>query len=284
MLKQLIPQAVKFSLLRRLRMLVGQLYIPSFSGQEEYSFEVSGASFQTDGKTDLPVPPQDLWAGYGPDSQAYLESGRVHVDRMVEVFNGGGFDLTQAKRILEFGCAAGRMIRHLPVVAPAAECWGTDISAKHIQWCRHHLTPPMHFAVTTTIPHLPFEDRFFDSIFCGSVFTHIEDLEQAWLLELGRVLAPAGRLYLTIHDEHTVRLLDTTCKDYPFAKALTEHSLYTRAKQRFSMIVLGRSDWSNVFYHSDYFHSIVPPLFRWVSHTPGAYGYQSAVVLEKLAQ
>ena len=283
MLKQLIPQSIKFYLLRRIRTLVGQLYIPSFSGQEEYSFEVSSASFQTDGKTDLPVPPQELWAGYGPDSQAYLESGRIHVDRMVQVFSGGGFDVTQAKRILEFGCAAGRMVRHLPVIAPAAECWGTDISSKHIQWCRHHLTPPMHFAVTTTVPHLPFEDRFFDAIFCGSVFTHIEDLEQAWLLELGRVLAPAGRLYITIHDEHTVRLLDTKFRDYPFAQALSEHSLYARAKQRFSMIVLGRSDWSNVFYHSDYFRSIVPPLFRWVSHTPEAYGYQSAVVLEKLA-
>jgi hypothetical protein len=50
------------------------------------------------------------------------------------------------------------------------------------------------------------------------------------------------------------------------------------------MIVLGRSDSSNVFYQSDYFRSIVPPLFRWVSHTPEAYGYQSAVVLEKLAR
>jgi ubiquinone/menaquinone biosynthesis C-methylase UbiE len=118
------------------------------------------------------------------------------------------------------------MLRHVPEFAPKAELWGVDISAQHVQWCVNNLTPPMHFATTTTIPHLPFEDRYFDLVFCGSVFTHIEDMQQSWLLELGRVLRPLGKLFMTIHDEHTVALLDTSSRDHSLAKMMREQDVY----------------------------------------------------------
>ena len=123
---------------------------------------------------------------------------------MIRALEQNGFSIGSAKRILEFGCAAGRMIRHLPEIAPNAELWGVDQNAERIRWCIENLTPAIHFATTTMVPHLPFEDRYFDLIFCGSVFTHIEDIQESWLLELGRVLRPSGKLYITIHDEHTV--------------------------------------------------------------------------------
>ena len=57
-------------------------------------------------------------------------------------------------------------------------------------------------------PHLPFEDRSFGLVYCGSLFTHIDDLAEAWLAELHRVLRPGGRLYFSIHDQHSVRILE----------------------------------------------------------------------------
>ena len=79
--------------------------------------------------------------------------------------------------------------------ASTAEFWGADISAEHILWANRHLRPPFRF-VTTHDPAapLPFGDGSFQMIYAGSVFTHIADLADAWLLELRRVLAPGGRM------------------------------------------------------------------------------------------
>lgn len=231
---------------------------------------------------DLPVTPKELWLGYGEDVETYLASGKRNVVELIRILGETGFSVTGVKRILEFGCAAGRLIRHFPEVAPNAELWGVDVNAHHIRWCIQNLTPTIHFATTTLLPHLPFEDHFFDLIFCGSIFTHIEDTQESWLLELGRVLRPSGKLYLTIHDENTVRLLDTKYNDSRLAKAMRAQPIYALNKDKFDVIVIGRGPESQVFYNSAYFRFACPPIFRWISLTGEAYGYQSAVVLEKL--
>ena len=258
-----------------------KLYYPSRPGVGPYCLAADAEDGEPLADDGLPIPPPDLWLGYGADARGYLSSGEQHVDEMVRVLEGTDFSALQARRILEFGCGAGRMIRRFPKLAPEAELWGVDISAEHIRWCIDHLSPTIHFATTTRVPHLPFEDGSFDLVFCGSVFTHIEDLQEAWLLELGRILRPSGKLYVTIHDENTVRILDGPMRDYWLARKLREQPIYRANKDHFRMIVVSRGVSPQVFYHSSYFRSIVPPLFRWASHEPEAYGYQSAVVLER---
>ena len=99
------------------------------------------------------------------------------------------------------------MIRFLGDLAVAGEVWGADIEERHIYWCQQHLSPPFKFVNTTTLPHLPFEDGYFDFIYAGSVFTHIAELADAWLLELRRILRPGGRLYLSVHDRKCIEVL-----------------------------------------------------------------------------
>jgi len=218
---------------------------------------------------------------YATDDAAFLAGGKQDISTMLEILSNASISLAPAERILEFGCASARMIRHL-VGKTRAELWGTDISAQHIQWCIQNLSPTIHFATTTLAPHLPFEDCFFNFIFCGSVFTHIEDVAETWLLELGRVLRRGGHLYLTIHDENTVRLLDTQHRDHWLSKQMNGHPTYASHKNDFDLIVTGRGVASQVFYNSEYFQSLCPPVFRWLSLTPAAYNYQSAVLLEKI--
>lgn len=114
------------------------------------------------------------------------------------------------------------------------------------------------------------------------MFTHIEDIVRSWLLELGRILLPSGRLYITVHDEHTVRQFDAAYHNHSFADFIREHPVYATNKNNFNMIVIGRGPESQVFYNSHYLKAVLPPTLHWVSHTPEAYGYQSAVLLEKL--
>jgi ubiquinone/menaquinone biosynthesis C-methylase UbiE len=258
------------------------LYVRSFPSESAYCIKPGHSTAKLLAGVKLPIPPEELRYGYGSDAQAYVSDAERHVTNMTRLLEEQGFSVGGAKRILEFGCAAGRMIGHLPEIAPNAELWGVDINAQHIRWCVENLTPAIHFATTTTIPHLPFEDRYFDLIFCGSVFTHIEDFQESWLLELGRILRPSGKLYISISDEHTVRLLDTEYRNHWLAKFLQEQLIYRSNKNHFNMIVIGRGAASHVFYSSRYFQFIIPPIFRWISLTTEAYHYQSAVILEKL--
>ncbi len=283
MLFKLLPKFFKQAIKPRMRTMANSgLYVQSFPGEDAYCIKPGNRTAKLPEGAKLPIPPQGLWLGYGPDAHAYVSGGERHVTDMIRILEEKGFSVRGAKRILEFGCAAGRMIRHLPEVAPNAELWGVDMRAQHIRWCVENLTPAIHFATTTTVPHLPFEDRYFDLIFCGSVFTHIEDIQESWLLELGRILRPSGRLYITIHDENTVRLLDTEYPNIRLAKRMREQQTYRSNKNDFDMIVIGRGATSQVFYSSTYFQFIIPPIFRWISITTKAYGYQSAVILEKL--
>lgn len=230
----------------------------------------------------LPVPPQKLWLGYGKDNKEYL-FGKEQVDKMLEIVGNSKFELKDKKRILEFGCGAGRMLRWLKPLAKKCEIWGTDISAEHIYWANQYLNPPFNFATTTTIPHLPFEDRYFDFIFCGSVFSHIDDLATAWLLELRRISSENSRLYITINDKNSLKLLNTVpyYKELWLSEFINSNPLYKENKDDFGLLVGGRGPASQVFYDIDFFCDSVRSFYDIVSINKEAYGFQTGVLLKR---
>src|SRR5262249_55699079 len=115
---------------------------------------------------ELPMPPQELWEDYGTTTHDFLNSGKVDVEKMKTILGSSGFRIQDNNRVLDLGCASGRMVRWLHDIAGTCEVWGVDISARHIIWCQEHLSPPFNFATVTTAPHLPFEDGYFDLIYC----------------------------------------------------------------------------------------------------------------------
>ena len=167
-----------------------------------------------------PIPEAELWLGYGSTAEEYLESGRADIERMRSVLSDTGFEISTKSRILDFGCGAGRMIRWLEREAMDGEVWGCDISAVHIQWAQRNLRPPFHFLTCTMLPALPYSDDKFDLVYAGSVFTHIGDMAQGWLLELRRIIRPGGRAYLTVHDRHTEALMKTPAYSWVHASKL----------------------------------------------------------------
>jgi ubiquinone/menaquinone biosynthesis C-methylase UbiE len=238
-------------------------------------------------KADLPVPPEYLWEGYGKTAEIYLGSGKEHTEKMMGVLNSAGVSIDKTNRILDFGCASGRMIRWLADFAEEREIWGVDLNAHHIVWCQDNLNPPFNFATVTTQPHLPFEDRYFDLIYCGSVFTHIDDLAEAWLLEIKRIMRPGGNLYVTIHDKHTADLIINHIDQVPYAKEFREFLLsYDRrinfqASTYYKFSIDPGGPESQVFYDIDYLRRLWGRILKIKSITPEAYGYQTALLLEK---
>lgn len=234
----------------------------------------------------LPVPPPDIMIHPG-GPENYVNLGRTLVGRMKELLQASGFTLKPGHSILDLGCADAMMLRALEDFAvEGSEVWGVDISGRHIYWCQQNLSPPYRFATTTSLPHLPFEDRFFDLIYAGSVFTHTSDLAEAWLLELRRVVRPGGRLYLTVHDGHSIDLLLRA--DTPLTSQLRsfdEESRFSEVDYAFFTINRtpggGGAGESQVFYDIDFLRGHWGNYMEVLSVTPEAYGYQTAVILKR---
>jgi SAM-dependent methyltransferase len=236
----------------------------------------------------LPIPPQALWAGYGSTSEVYLRSGQLDVQNMSELYRRAGGEVREAGRILDFGCSAGRMLRWLHPLTradggPVCEVWGVDVTADHIHWCHEHLCPPFHFATITLHPHLPFEDHYFGFVFAGSVFTHLGDLADAWFQELRRVLRPGGRLYVTLHDKHTVELLRRETWHWVSGHLAGLPGWDEVSRSEFGILTVSGDEWASrfTFHDIDFLCRRLQPFFAVLSVTPEAYGYQTALLLER---
>src|SRR5262249_35888604 len=79
-------------------------------------------------ESDLPIPPEDLWLGYGKTPEDYLAWGQDQIHKMKDILEVSGLSLEQGSRsrVLDFGCASGIMMRWLYEFARAGEVWGVD--------------------------------------------------------------------------------------------------------------------------------------------------------------
>ncbi len=111
----------------------------------------------------------------------------------------------EGRRVLDFGCGAGRTLRHFLDEARAAELWGVDTDTESVEWIRDSLCPPLNAELSRRAPPLRFDSASFDLIWALSVFTHLTDHSAAWLLELHRLLRPGGLLLATYMGEWNSR-------------------------------------------------------------------------------
>lgn len=150
---------------------------------------------------DLPLPPRELASrvfaveGWSNADQAYETLGAQTKEQIVRMLPD---DWTfEGKRVLDFGCGAGRTLRHFAPEADVAEFWGTDIDGASIDWMAENLCPPLHAWQTAEFPPIGLEHASFDLIYSVSVFTHLTDGSVPWLLELHRLLRPGGLMIAT---------------------------------------------------------------------------------------
>lgn len=111
------------------------------------------------------------------------------------------------RRVLDFGCGAGRVLRHFAPEATEGEFWGCDIDGPSVDWMAEHLSPPFHVFQCAETPGLPHEDGHLDLIYAISVYTHLTDHWAGWLLEHHRVLADDGLLVATFLGEGMIKAL-----------------------------------------------------------------------------
>jgi SAM-dependent methyltransferase len=152
-----------------------------------------------------PFPPLELANRVGSlegeaDPYAYYDAvGRRTRDDIVAALPADWS--FEGKRVLDFGCGAGRTLRHFLPETSTAEVWGCDIDADSVDWLERELSPPLRVFRNDAEPPLPVDSGSFDLIWALSVFTHLVETWSAWLLDLHRALRPGGILLATFMGE-----------------------------------------------------------------------------------
>lgn len=229
----------------------------------------------------VPIPPKVLRI-HESGLQEFLEVGQTRTTKMLEILEQENCSLPETAKILEFGCSSGRLIRHLEKYTKSGEVWGVDIAADHILWCQDYLNPAFNFLTVTSAPHLPIEDNYFDFIYAGSVFTHIDDLADAWFLELRRVTKKGGRLYITINDNKSLQKVEEKAEKGTRNYAILNTKSYQQFREsQGNMLVIGRSLNSVIYYDRDYLVKKLNKYFNIKAIVEEAFTRQTAYLLEK---
>ena len=210
------------------------------------------------------------------------------VDQFGDRENGGERKL----RLLDFGCATGRFLRHVWTFGREQfEPWGCDFSPQNVEWVRKYLTPEMKVVLNTTVPHLPFPDGYFDVVTAFSVFTHIDELEEAWLLELRRLTADNGLLYITVQNEAAWQRVATRpgmlthllkANQTPGNISISEHAFQEPMPHDRIVLKMSHNDVynQNVWHSSEYVRSRWARFFEVVQIADNAHTqFQSPVIL-----
>ena len=144
----------------------------------------------------------------------YYNGGLKMAKRLAEHFSRH-LELKQ-KRVLDWGCGPGRIIRHMPnILDNGCEFFATDYNNESIKWCSENL-PNIHFNKNELTADLPYDSNAMDIIYGISIFTHLsEQMHYDWFEELYRILSPGGIMLLTMQGDHfKPKLTDEELSDY----------------------------------------------------------------------
>lgn len=147
-----------------------------------------------------PVPPPELRDVVSSGGLVgFLDAGFASFMALTRVLAAHGTALEARRRILDFGCGCGRLLRLMQPYAAAADLHGCDVDEQAVAWCQRELEW-VTAQVSATVPPLPYADGAFDLVYSISVFSHLEERNHhSWIEELARVCGPGGIVVITTH-------------------------------------------------------------------------------------
>jgi len=114
-----------------------------------------------------------------------------------------GKDLSDFRRILDWGCGCGRLTRYFRYL-DSVSITGVDIDEDNISWCSKNL-PFGNFFGVPLLPPMSLPDLGFDLLIGVSIFTHLKEKVQfLWLEELWRISQDDAVLLMTIHGKEAL--------------------------------------------------------------------------------
>jgi len=155
---------------------------------------------------------RDLFETFQVNYEKYFTDGELAATEIMEWY--APYRNTSVPCILDWGCGTGRVIRHIPLIAPEAVCHGYDSNNSRINWASKQISQ-VQFSTGKALP-LPYASNQFNLVFGISVLTHIAAEEQMeHIRELHRILQPGGILILSTHgSKYTKQLSDGELEQY----------------------------------------------------------------------
>jgi len=230
----------------------------------------------------IPIPDPEDREGYFADSHiTYWLSGLADLLKMDQRLK------LEAKAVLDFGGASGRVARHVVNVHPNTKLVVADLNVNHVNFINAQFPNHALGLKISSLPHLPLADESLDLVYGHSVFTHIDVYEITWLKELERVLRPGGYLYVSVHNEDTWKVLPRTylfgnLRNNPDFKAVFIKSQPMPGDRLVFAYNKDSLDYNcNVFHSSRYIRSVWGRIFDIVEIIPGEHAYHTIVILRK---
>ena len=154
----------------------------------------------------IKLPPDYMmYESFKLNYNSYYFDSRESAKDIVELI--APYKNLNSKKVLDWGCGPGRIIRHLPDLINDADLFGSDYNKESIDWCEKNISD-IKFDVNGISPPLNYLDNQFDFIYGISIFTHLSDkMHYTWIEELSRVVKAGGVLMLTTHGDSFKRKL-----------------------------------------------------------------------------
>jgi len=142
---------------------------------------------------------------YAGNALHYLSVGLSANRCIQEVFRSTGKEFTDGS-ILDFPSGYGRVLRFLRSRFPHSDITAAEVDRSALDFCRRT------FSVTPLLSKMPFSDlhlpRRFDLIWCGSLFTHIDEQAASDLLHFFHDhLSDRGLCVFTTHGRRAVEFM-----------------------------------------------------------------------------
>jgi SAM-dependent methyltransferase len=148
------------------------------------------------------------------DKDIYFAAGQSALDCIDLCLHAARKSAYDVRRILDLPCGHGRVLRYLKAAFPEAEITACDIMRDGVDFCALNFgAVPVYSEDDPT--KIPFKRDFFDLIWVGSLFTHLNaGLWLRFLRVFRSVLHPQGLLVFTTHGYDAYRRMVT--EDFNF--------------------------------------------------------------------
>jgi ubiquinone/menaquinone biosynthesis C-methylase UbiE len=198
--------------LRRLKLLYLADYVRYYI--QKYKNRAINNRFKQDNPQTALPPDYLIYESFSMNYNKYYTESISTTDWLIKYISK--YIELKNKKILDWGCGPGRLIRHLPsMVENGCEFYGTDYNSNSIEWCSKNLSG-IQFNKNTLEAKLPYPDNYFDVIYGISIFTHLsEQMHYNWRDELFRILKKGGILFITTQgDNFKLKLTPKELVDY----------------------------------------------------------------------
>ena len=145
------------------------------------------------------IPAVQNREGYGAYDYHYWMSGYAEYRSLSRIAARHG---VSGGSMFDFGGSTGRVFRNF-YYQGGWDVWSSDFKQTSVEWNLRNFPSAIKVFQGLYQPVLPIDDKTFDLAIAMSVFTHLDETETNWLLELRRVLRPDGIALITIHNEAT---------------------------------------------------------------------------------